>query len=203
MRNTAGSARRAGDGGAGDSPGRFGSTATVEIDPRRVGAVRIAYNPRVDGSADPGEVVWTWVPYQEADGRGKDRPVLVIASEPGGTVLGVALTSKPHDDRWDVAIGSGPWDPAGRPSWVRLERVFRLHQGGVRRRGVALGEREFGVVAGELERMFGWRAGASSRAVAAAAGAGASGAAGSRADARPATRAGVLRRVLGRLFGRR
>ncbi|WP_368499163.1 type II toxin-antitoxin system PemK/MazF family toxin [Herbiconiux sp. A18JL235] len=186
MRRSAGSARRPGDDG-GDSPGRFGAAATREVDPRRVGAVSIAYNPRADGSADPGEVVWTWVPYQEADGRGKDRPVLVIASEPGGTVLGVALTSKPHDDRWDVAIGSGPWDPAGRPSWVRLERVFRLHQGGVRRRGVALGSREFEAVAGELERMFGWRSStrpASSR------------------SASSGGRPGVLRRILGRMFGR-
>ncbi|GAB5080487.1 hypothetical protein ARTHROSP310_36360 [Arthrobacter sp. AD-310] len=27
-----------------------------------------------DGEPDPGEVVWTWVPYQEDHGRGKDRP---------------------------------------------------------------------------------------------------------------------------------
>ena len=36
------------------------------------------YRPRDDGAADPGEIVWAWVPYDEGDGRGKDRPVLVI-----------------------------------------------------------------------------------------------------------------------------
>jgi hypothetical protein len=120
--------------------------------------VRLTYNPHTDGTADPGEVVWTWVPYEEADGRGKDRPVLVVATEPGGTVLGVALTSKPHDDRWDVGIGPGPWDTAGRPSWVRLERVFRLHPAGIRRAGVGLDARRFGLVADALAARYGWTA---------------------------------------------
>ncbi len=141
------------------SPGRYGGSATVQIDPRRVGRVDIAYNPAMDGDADPGEIVWTWVPYEENDGRGKDRPVLVVAREPGGTVLGLQLTSKPHDDTGDVAIGAGAWDSAGRPSWVRLERVFRLHQAGVRREAVALDAARFALVARELSRRFGWKAG--------------------------------------------
>jgi hypothetical protein len=144
----------------GGSPGRYGASATVEIDPRSVGRVAIAYNPETDGDADPGEIVWTWVPYEENDGRGKDRPVLVIATEPGngGTVLAVQLTSKPHDDQWDVAIGSGAWDSVGRPSWVRLERVFRLHQAGMRREAVALDAARFAAVAGALQKRFGWAA---------------------------------------------
>ncbi|MFB2556805.1 type II toxin-antitoxin system PemK/MazF family toxin [Herbiconiux liangxiaofengii] len=143
-------------GGGSASPGRFGPGATVEVDPRRVGSVKLTHNPRTDGAADPGEIVWTWVPYQEHDGRGKDRPVLVVATEPSGSVLGVALTSKPHDDQGDVAIGSGPWDSAGRPSWVRLERVFRLQQSGVRRAGVGLDARRFAAVAAALSARFGW-----------------------------------------------
>src|SRR5690349_5900749 len=63
------------------------STATVEVDPRRVGAVHLTYSPTTDGDPDPGEIVWTWVPYEENDGRGKDRPVVIVASEPSGTVL--------------------------------------------------------------------------------------------------------------------
>ena len=62
------------------SPGS-GPSATVEIDPRRIGAVRMTYSPSTDGAPDPGEVVWTWVPFEERDGRGKDRPVLVVAAE--------------------------------------------------------------------------------------------------------------------------
>ena len=154
-------------GGDAASPGRFGPGATVEIDPRRVGKVRLTHNPRTDGAADPGEIVWTWVPYEERDGRGKDRPVLVVATEPSGSVLGVALTSKPHDDRWDVAIGSGPWDSAGRPSWVRLERVFRLQQSGVRRAGVGLDARRFASVAAALSARYGWTVGTPSRTAAA------------------------------------
>jgi len=143
-----------------DSPGRFGASATAEVAPRSVGRVDIAYNPAVDGDADPGEIVWTWVPYEENDGRGKDRPVLVVAREAGGTLLGLQLTSKPHDGTWDVGIGSGAWDSAGRPSWVRLERVFRLHQGGVRREAVALDRAAFGRVSAELVKRYGWATGA-------------------------------------------
>ena len=73
------------------SPGRSGRTATVEVDPRAVGAVSIDYAPAVDGDPDPGEIVWTWVPYEERDGRGKDRPVLIVARSTGGWVLAVQL----------------------------------------------------------------------------------------------------------------
>ncbi|MCS5736135.1 type II toxin-antitoxin system PemK/MazF family toxin [Herbiconiux daphne] len=164
------SAVRAG-GDRGDSPGRFGASATVEVDPATVGAVDISYNPSTDGDADPGEIVWTWVPYQENDGRGKDRPVLVVAREGGGTVLAMQLTSKPHDDVYDVAIGSGAWDSAGRPSWVRLERVFRLHQAGMRREAFALDAARFALVAAALSRRFGWRAAGAGAAPRAGAGA--------------------------------
>ena len=56
----------------------------------------MTYSPITDGDPDPGEIVWTWVPFEERDGRGKDRPVLVVAAERGGTYLAVQLTSKPH-----------------------------------------------------------------------------------------------------------
>ncbi|MGW2658988.1 type II toxin-antitoxin system PemK/MazF family toxin, partial [Streptomyces sp. NPDC001478] len=56
-------------------PGRTGSSATTEADPQAVGPVRTSYAPDRDGDPDPGEIVWTWVPFEENDGRGKDRPV--------------------------------------------------------------------------------------------------------------------------------
>jgi len=106
-------------------PGRFGATATTEADPREVGRVRTEYSPAHDGDPDPGEIVWTWVPFEENDGRGKDRPVLVVAREAAGTVLAVQLSSKRHDgDREWVPIGSGPWDRSGRDSWVDVDRVL-------------------------------------------------------------------------------
>ena len=40
--------------------------------------VRIEYSPDLDGDPDPGEVVWTWVPYEDDPNQGKDRPVVII-----------------------------------------------------------------------------------------------------------------------------
>ncbi len=119
-------------------PGEFGPDATVEVDPRRIGPVRMSYSPQTDGAPDPGEVVWTWVPFQESDGRGKDRPVLVVAVESAGTCLAVQLTSKDHDGEGDfVSVGAGGWDGEHRPSWVNLDRVIRVHEGGMRREAAA------------------------------------------------------------------
>ncbi len=143
-----------------ESPGRSGPAATVEIDPRRIGAVRMSYNPVVDGDPDPGEVIWTWVPFEERDGRGKDRPVLVVAAEAKGTVLAVQLTSKDHGGERDfVPVGTGRWDSQGRPSWVNLDRVFRVHPGGMRREACALPGDRFVKVAVALQREYGWSAG--------------------------------------------
>ncbi len=110
------------------------------------GPVRAEYAPRLDGEADPGEVVWTWVAYEDDPSRGKDRPVLVIARD-GRWLLGLMLTSKDHDldaadearhgRRW-VDIGAGAWDTRGRPSEVRLDRVLRIDPAAVRREGAVL-----------------------------------------------------------------
>jgi hypothetical protein len=143
---------------AGVSPGESGPDATVEVDPNRIGPVRMSYSPRTDGAPDPGEVVWTWVPYEEHDGRGKDRPVLVVAVEPGGTYLGVQLTSKDHDGEGDyVSIGAGGWDGEHRPSWVVLDRVLRVHEHGMRREASALPREVFVEVEQRLHQRYGWR----------------------------------------------
>ncbi|MFF9482408.1 type II toxin-antitoxin system PemK/MazF family toxin [Streptomyces sp. NPDC014733] len=145
----------------GDSPalpGSHGPHATTDALPASVGAVRMAYAPDPDRDPDPGEIVWTWVPYEEGDGRGKDRPVLVVAREAAGTLLAVRLSSKPHDqDREWIAIGAGPWDRAGRDSWVDLDRVLRLHPQGMRREACALDRGRFGLVARRLQERYGWR----------------------------------------------
>src|SRR6201992_3022247 len=105
-------------------PGEFGPDATVEVDPHRIGPVRMTYSPRADGAPDPGEVVWTWVPFEENDGRGKDRPVLVVAAESAGAYLAVQLTSKDHDGEGDfVAIGVGPGGGGPPPSGGNRDRV--------------------------------------------------------------------------------
>ncbi|MEW2544312.1 type II toxin-antitoxin system PemK/MazF family toxin [Streptomyces sp. NPDC047002] len=138
-------------------PGRTGPAATTEADPREVGAVRTEYSPAHDGDPDPGEIVWTWVPFEENDGRGKDRPVLVVAREAAGTLLAVQLSSKRHrgDADW-VAIGQGPWDREGRDSWVALDRVMRLHDAGMRREACALDRGRFNLVVNRLRERYGW-----------------------------------------------
>jgi len=140
------------------SPGQSGASATTEVDPRQIGAVRMTYSPATDGAPDPGEIVWTWVPFEERDGRGKDRPVLVVAAERAGTYLAVQLTSKSHQgDAEFVPIGSGAWDSAGRPSWVNIDRVFRLHAAGMRRETAGLPAAAFTTVEARLRQRYGWR----------------------------------------------
>jgi hypothetical protein len=140
------------------SPGRFGPDATTEVDPSAIGPVRMTYNPATDGDPDPGEIVWTWVPFEENDGRGKDRPVLVVATEPNGSVLAVQLTSKEHDGQRDfVAIGSGAWDGEHRPSWVNIDRVIRVHRDGMRREAAALPRTDYDRVEAALRSRYGWR----------------------------------------------
>jgi len=143
------------------TPGHGGATETVELDPRAVRGLQIAYAPRRDGAPDAGEIVWTWVPYAERDGRGKDRPVLVIATQSSERVYAVKLTSKSHDgDRDFLSLGSGPWDGQGRESWVDIDQLYSVHISGVRREAAALDRGRFERVASVLERRFGWTAAA-------------------------------------------
>jgi len=143
----------------GDSPGRSGTTATTLVAPPGSGALRIAYAPDRDGAPDAGEVVWTWVPYAEADGRGKDRPVLVIARQSSDRVYAVRLTSTPHHgDRDFVAIGAGEWDSRGRPSWADISRLYSVHVRGMRREAAAPDRAVFARVAEQLRRRYGWKA---------------------------------------------
>src|SRR5687768_6911745 len=55
--------------------------------------VRVEYRPSLDGDPDPGEVVWTWVPFEDDPTLGKDRPVVIIGRH-GDDLSGVALTSR-------------------------------------------------------------------------------------------------------------
>ena len=61
-----------------------------------VGVPEISYTPAHDGDPDPGEIVWTWVPFEEDHSRGKDRPVLVIGRDESW-LLALMLTSQDHD----------------------------------------------------------------------------------------------------------
>ena len=115
---------------------------------------------------NPGEIVWTWVPFEEDHAIGKDRPVLVVAYD-GPYPLALMLTSKDHDEmdaresdeahgRDFVDIGSGAWDRRGRPSEVRTDRVIRVDPFAVRREGGVLERERYEVVAAHLRRLRGW-----------------------------------------------
>jgi hypothetical protein len=140
-------------------PGRDQGTATLRVDPERVGDLRIDYAPDRDGAPDAGEIVWTWVPYEENDGRGKDRPVLVIARQSQDRVYAVRMTSKAHDGERDyLSIGTGGWDARGRESWVDIEQLYSVHERGLRREAAVLDTRRFAAVAQALSRRYGWSA---------------------------------------------
>jgi hypothetical protein len=117
----------------------------------------LAYAPQPDGQADPGEVVWTWVAYEDDPRRGKDRPVLVVGRE-GATLLGLMLSSQAERDgqRGWLALGPGAWDREQRPSWVRLDRVLDVPEDGIRREGAVLDRARFDRVARALRADHGW-----------------------------------------------
>ncbi len=113
------------------------------------------YSPEADGLPDPGEVVWTWVPYEDDPAQGKDRPVVVLSRTTDGHLLGLQLTSQDHDrdaaqeaswGRHWMDVGTGGWDAEGRPSEVRLDRLLRLPEAEVRREGAALDRSMFDAV---------------------------------------------------------
>lgn len=129
----------------------------MRIDPGGVRKLQVDYSPEKDGAPDSGEVIWTWVPYEENDGRGKDRPVLVIGRQSADRVLAVRMTSKAHDgDRDYLAIGSGRWDSQGRPSWVDIEQLYSVHVDGMRREAAVLDRTRYDLVADALVSRYGW-----------------------------------------------
>jgi hypothetical protein len=125
--------------------------------PRPRGGRHLDYAPKLDGDADPGEIVWTWAPYEDDPSQGKDRPVLVVGRH-GRDVYGLMLSSKSQRDgqhNW-MALGPGAWDHDQRPSWIRLDRVLDIDGNGIRREGAILDRVRFDQVAAKLRREYGW-----------------------------------------------
>lgn len=121
-----------------------------------------SYTPVMDGDADPGEVVWTWVPYQEDASVGKDRPAVVIGAQGEGVYI-LQLTSKDHTrdaaqeaaaGRYRLDIGAGDWDSKGRPSEVRLDRALWVKATDVRREGAILPKKTWQIIVDALEEHY-------------------------------------------------
>lgn len=120
----------------------------------------LEYDPVADDQADPGEIVWTWVPFEEDHSQGKDRPVLIIGRDGRWLLaLQVSTTNDPeHRERearfgrrW-IDIGTGAWDNQSRPSEVRVNRILRIDPAEVRRIGARLDRSRFDRVAAEVIR---------------------------------------------------
>lgn len=112
--------------------------------------INFEYSPSLDGDADPGEIVWTWVPFEEDHSQGKDRPVLLVGRD-GEYLLALMMTSQDHNNREHadpnyLDIGSGPWDPQGRASEVKLNRVIRVRPDSMRREGAIMPEDTFRLI---------------------------------------------------------
>ena len=121
-----------------------------------------SYTPIMDGDADPGEVIWTWVPYQEDASVGKDRPAVVIGAQGEGVYI-LQLTSKDHTrdaaqeaaaGRYWLDIGAGDWDSKGRPSEVRLDRALWVKATDVRREGAILPKKTWQLIIDALEEHY-------------------------------------------------
>jgi hypothetical protein len=120
-------------------------------------ARKLVYAPDLDGRADPGEIVWTWVVYEDDPTRGKDRPVLVVGRD-RSVLLGLMVSSQGRHagERDWVGIGAGAWDYEGRESWVRLDRVLDVPEEGIRREGAILDREIFDAVAARLRAEYSW-----------------------------------------------
>jgi hypothetical protein len=136
---------------------RAGRRSAVREVPAATTDITFAYAPDIDGRADAGEVVWAWVPYEDDPAQGKDRPLLVVGARDG--VLHALMLSSRTPDPWEerdwTALGAGPWDRGGRPSYVALDRLFELPEDGIRREGAVLGADRFRRVCTALLRRHG------------------------------------------------
>jgi hypothetical protein len=128
------------------------SAADIGRDGEPLEGVRFEYTPCLDGDPDPGEVVWTWVPYEEDPTQGKDRPVMIIGRH-GALLVGVALTSKRHPEHPQVPVGTGPWDREGRPSYAKVDRVLDVVPDQVRREGAIITRNRYDDVVDAVRRL--------------------------------------------------
>lgn len=152
-----GSARKADSPTAGNGASRGGDVLSatddaIVYDVSRWGMPEFRHSPSGDGDADPGEVVWTWVPFEDDPSQGKDRPVIALARR-GNNVVLAQMTSKDHDrgnpgepdhlGRVWFDIGTGSWDRKGRESEVRIDRLLIAHKDSIRREGAVLDKTRF------------------------------------------------------------
>ena len=114
--------------------------------------MQIEYTPQLDGDPDPGEVVWTWVPFEDDPTLGKDRPVVIIGRR-GDVPVGRGADDASATTRDYVEVGTGPWDSQGRPSYAKVDRLLDIDPDAVRREGAILSRRRFDAVVEAVDRL--------------------------------------------------
>jgi hypothetical protein len=117
------------------------------------GIVMIEYSPHIDGDPDPGEIVWTWVPFEEDPSQGKDRPVVIIGRR-GQMLVGVPLTTKRDDREPQVEVGVGDWDSEHRVSYARIWRLFDVDPLAMRREGAIVTPETFVHVVKAVDKYY-------------------------------------------------
>lgn len=117
------------------------------------GVVTIEYSPCLDGDPDPGEVVWTWVPFEEDPDQGKDRPVVVVGRR-GERLVGVPLTTRRSNREAQISLGSGRWDPKRRESYARIWRMLDIDPDRMRREGAVLDRRRFDALVAAVDEYY-------------------------------------------------
>ncbi len=134
----------------------------IAIEPTQSVSRSVVYSPAMDGQAESGEVVWFDAPASFTKGSSGDnvvveRPLLVVGRS-SHVILGLLISShSSHADQpnW-LAIGSGDWEPSGKPCWLRMDRVVELTEDRIRRRGAVLPRRRFEMVANHLRDRYAW-----------------------------------------------
>jgi hypothetical protein len=119
----------------------------------RGGVVTIEYSPSMDGDPDPGEIVWTWVPFEEDPSQGKDRPVVIIGRR-GQMLVGVPLTTQRDDREAQVQVGVGDWDTQHRVSYARIWRLFDVDPLAMRREGAIVTPETFVDVVKAVDKYY-------------------------------------------------
>lgn len=124
------------------------------------GCPEMDYSASLPGGHRSGEMLWTWIPFEDDASQGKDRPALVIGAD-GGRLLVTPATSKDHDrdeeqerraGRYWMDIGAGDWDSRRRPSEVRLDRIVPVQVDAIRRSSGRVSAQIFGQVADGIRR---------------------------------------------------
>ena len=117
----------------------------------------IVYAPDMDGQTDPGEVVWAPVMLEGDTEKSRERAVVVVGRHKQILLGALISTHDRHADspHW-LFIGSGAWDPEGRPSWVRLDRILEVPESGIRRSGAIMPRRRFDRIAARLRSDYHW-----------------------------------------------